>query len=142
MTIDNALASVAVKNIKTAVQWYENVIGRPADSAPMPELAEWQFPIERGKGMLLINKIAVVYGAGGSIGAAVAIAFAREGARVFSFNAIDIADSIQGTPLIELTSEAVSLPVIPRVATNFRTARAAARHMGKKGVGVILMIVD
>jgi 3-oxoacyl-[acyl-carrier protein] reductase len=142
--------------------------------------------------MLLKNKIAVVYGAGGAIGGAVARAFAREGARVFlagrtlaslervakeicdaggisyaaqvdaldghavdsyvnavveqaeridiSFNAIDIADSIQGTPLIELTPDAVSLPVMHRVATNFLTARAAARHMVKKGAGVILMI--
>jgi predicted enzyme related to lactoylglutathione lyase len=48
MTINNALASVAVKDIKTAVQWYEKVIGRPADSTPMPELAEWQFPIGGG----------------------------------------------------------------------------------------------
>jgi NAD(P)-dependent dehydrogenase (short-subunit alcohol dehydrogenase family) len=142
--------------------------------------------------MLLKNKIAVVYGAGGAIGGAVARAFAREGATVFlagrtlagleraaseiadaggishtaqvdaldaravdryvnavvkqagridiSFNAIDIADSIQGTPLIELTPEAVSLPVMHRVATNFLTARAAVRHMVKEGAGVILMI--
>lgn len=33
--------------------------------------------------MLLENRVAVLYGAGGSIGAAVARAFAREGARVF-----------------------------------------------------------
>ncbi len=33
--------------------------------------------------MLLKNKTAVVYGAGGAIGSAVARAFAREGARVF-----------------------------------------------------------
>src|SRR5688572_14000431 len=33
--------------------------------------------------MLLENKVAVVYGAGGSIGGAVARAFAYEGARVF-----------------------------------------------------------
>ena len=33
--------------------------------------------------MLLENKNAVIYGAGGAIGAAVALAFAREGARVF-----------------------------------------------------------
>ncbi len=33
--------------------------------------------------MLLKNKNAVIYGAGGSIGGAVALAFAREGARVF-----------------------------------------------------------
>ena len=32
------------------------------------------------------------------------------------------------------------MPVMHRVATNFLTARAAARHMVKKGVGVILMI--
>jgi NADP-dependent 3-hydroxy acid dehydrogenase YdfG len=34
-------------------------------------------------GMLLENKSAVVYGAGGAIGGTVARAFAREGARVF-----------------------------------------------------------
>ncbi|PTL76500.1 SDR family NAD(P)-dependent oxidoreductase [Vitiosangium sp. GDMCC 1.1324] len=33
--------------------------------------------------MLLENKVAIIYGAGGSIGGAVARAFAREGARVF-----------------------------------------------------------
>ena len=33
--------------------------------------------------MLLENNVVVVYGAGGSIGGAVARAFAREGARVF-----------------------------------------------------------
>jgi len=33
--------------------------------------------------MLLENKVAIIYGAGGPIGGAVARAFAREGARVF-----------------------------------------------------------
>ncbi len=33
--------------------------------------------------LLLENKVAVIYGAGGPIGGAVASAFAREGARVF-----------------------------------------------------------
>jgi len=33
--------------------------------------------------MMLKNKVAVVYGAGGAIGGAVARAFAREGARLF-----------------------------------------------------------
>lgn len=33
--------------------------------------------------MLLENKVAVIYGAGGPIGGTVARAFAREGARVF-----------------------------------------------------------
>jgi DNA-directed RNA polymerase specialized sigma24 family protein len=40
---------------------------------------EWGNPME----MLLENKTAVIYGAGGAIGGAVARAFAREGARVF-----------------------------------------------------------
>ncbi len=43
MSIDNALASVAVKDLKTAVGWYEQLLGRPADSTPMPEVAEWKF---------------------------------------------------------------------------------------------------
>ena len=43
MAIENALASVAVKNLKAATPWYEKVFGRPADSAPMPEVAEWKF---------------------------------------------------------------------------------------------------
>jgi NAD(P)-dependent dehydrogenase (short-subunit alcohol dehydrogenase family) len=33
--------------------------------------------------MLLQNKVAVIYGAGGAIGSAIALAFAREGARLF-----------------------------------------------------------
>jgi hypothetical protein len=43
MTISNALASVAVKDIKSAAQWYTKLIGRPADGAPMPDLVEWKF---------------------------------------------------------------------------------------------------
>lgn len=46
MSIDNVLASVAVKDLKAAVAWYEQLLRRPADSTPMPELAEWKF--ERG----------------------------------------------------------------------------------------------
>ena len=46
MPILNALASVAVKNLAAAVVWYEKVFGRPPDSRPMPEVAEWKF--ERG----------------------------------------------------------------------------------------------
>ncbi|MBC7779209.1 MAG: VOC family protein [Proteobacteria bacterium] len=45
MTITNALASVAVKNLTTAAQWYEKVLRRTG-SKPMPELVEWVF--ERG----------------------------------------------------------------------------------------------
>lgn len=142
--------------------------------------------------MLLKNKYAVIYGAGGSIGGAVARAFAREGAHVFltgrtaaglesiaqevaamggkaevaevdafdeqaieshladtvrtagridiAFNAISVAESSQGTPLLELSAEVVSLPVMRRVASNFLTARVAAKHMVENGSGVILMM--
>jgi predicted enzyme related to lactoylglutathione lyase len=43
MSIDNALASVAVKDLTKASRWYEQLLGRPADSTPMPNLAEWKF---------------------------------------------------------------------------------------------------
>ena len=46
MAIMNAIASVAVNNLDTASEWYAKVLGRPADSRPMPEVAEWKF--ERG----------------------------------------------------------------------------------------------
>ena len=142
--------------------------------------------------MLLKNKNAIIYGAGGAIGGAVARAFAREGAKVFlagrtlakldkvakditaagggaetaqvdahdehaidehaaavvaksgridiSFNAIEIKGTIQGIPILEQSADDICLPVKNRVATNFLTARAAARHMVRDGKGVILMI--
>lgn len=43
MKIKNVLASVPVKNLKSASAWYEKIFGRPADSTPMPEVAEWKF---------------------------------------------------------------------------------------------------
>ena len=46
MLIKNALASVAVKDLDLAIKWYEKLFGKPADSRPMSELAEWKF--ERG----------------------------------------------------------------------------------------------
>src|SRR5258708_3101168 len=45
MPIENALASVAVKNVDAAAKWYEKIFNRPP-SRPMPEVAEWTF--ERG----------------------------------------------------------------------------------------------
>jgi predicted enzyme related to lactoylglutathione lyase len=54
MAITNALASVAVKDLNSAVQWYEKVIGKPPDSRPMPEVAEWKF--DRG-GWLQVYKL-------------------------------------------------------------------------------------
>jgi len=43
MAIINAIASVAVRDLETAAAWYERILGRPADSRPIPELAEWKF---------------------------------------------------------------------------------------------------
>jgi predicted enzyme related to lactoylglutathione lyase len=61
MKIDNAIASVAVKDLKTAAAWYERLFRRPADSTPMPEVAEWKF--ERG-GWLQVYKLPERAGAG------------------------------------------------------------------------------
>ena len=44
MKIENVLASVAVKDLVVAKEWYAKVFQRPADSTPMPEVAEWKFP--------------------------------------------------------------------------------------------------
>src|SRR6266571_9262868 len=138
--------------------------------------------------MLLENKVAVIYGAGGPIGGAVARAFAREGARVFlagrtpskldtvaneirstggsaftivvdatdeqavdscvdavveqvgsldiSFNLISYGDVQQ--PLTMLSVEAFLRPITTSMRTHFLTTRAAARHMMRRGSGVIL----
>jgi 3-oxoacyl-[acyl-carrier protein] reductase len=138
--------------------------------------------------VLLEHKVAVIYGAGGPIGGAVARAFAREGARVFlagrtkakldavadeiranggvadiavvdalderavdeyldalveqagaldiSFNVISYGDVQQ--PLMELSPEDFTHPITTAMRTQFLTTRAAARHMARRGSGVIL----
>ena len=74
--------------------------------------------------MLLENKNAVIYGAGGSIGSAVARAFAREGARVFlagrtleSFE--EVAEG--SAPLEEWPRRRKSMPSTRRRSTNTLT---------------------
>jgi NAD(P)-dependent dehydrogenase (short-subunit alcohol dehydrogenase family) len=141
--------------------------------------------------VLLENKNAVIYGGGGSVGGAVARAFAREGAKVFlagrtlatldkvageisaaggvaeaarvdaldeqavdehadavaekagsidvSFNAVSHGD-IHGTPLVEMPFEHFARPITNAIRAQFLTSRAAARHMAKRGSGVILAI--
>lgn len=138
--------------------------------------------------MLLENKVAVIYGAGGPIGGAVARAFAREGATLFlagrtqakldrvaadirsnggiahtavvdalderavgeyvdtvveqagridiSFNLISYGDVQQ--PLLEISLDDFLQPILNAMRSHFLTARAAARHMLKRGSGVIL----
>ena len=138
--------------------------------------------------MLLDNKVAVIYGAGGSICGAIARAFAREGAWVFlagrtkakldkvaadirandgaadtavvdaldeqavntyvdaiagqtgridiSFNVIGVGDVQQ--PLAQISVSDFLQPITNAMRTQFLTTRAAARHMVKRGSGVIL----
>jgi 3-oxoacyl-[acyl-carrier protein] reductase len=138
--------------------------------------------------MLLENKNAIIYGAGGAIGGAVARAFARQGARVFlagrtqakldrvageirshggvadtavvdaldeqavdkvvdavaaqagsidiSFNLVSYGDVQE--PLAEIAVEDFLRPITNAMRTQFLTTRAAARHMVKRGTGVIL----
>ena len=43
MPITNALASVAVKDLSSAVQWYQRLFGRQPDSRQEPDVAGWKF---------------------------------------------------------------------------------------------------
>lgn len=61
MSIQNALASLAVKDLDEAASWYEALFGRAADSRPMPGVAEWNFP--RG-GWLQVYALAARAGQG------------------------------------------------------------------------------
>ena len=49
MTVRNALASLAVRDISKSIEWYEQLFGRPADARPLREVAEWRF--ESGGGL-------------------------------------------------------------------------------------------
>jgi len=138
---------------------------------------------------LVEGKNAIIYGAGGGIGGAVARTFAREGARVHlagrtrdsleavanevasaggsaevavvdaldeegvdehvrdvvaragsvdvSFNLIKRGD-VQGTPLVEMTTDDLLRAAVNGLQSNFLTARAAGRRMIEQGSGVIL----
>ena len=61
MSIKNALASVAVKDLSSAARWYEKLLGKPPDSKPMPEVVEWKF--ERG-GWLQVYELPARAGSG------------------------------------------------------------------------------
>jgi 3-oxoacyl-[acyl-carrier protein] reductase len=82
--------------------------------------------------MLLEQKTAIVYGAGGPVGSAVAEAFAAEGARVHLAGRTrarlePVADRITG-----------SRPVEKAVSAHFTIATTVARHLAEGGGGVIL----
>jgi len=48
MAIENALASVAVKDLDRSAAWYAELLGSRGNR-PMPEVEEWMFP--RGGGL-------------------------------------------------------------------------------------------
>ena len=48
MAIDKVLADVAVDDFASALTWYERLLGRPADAAPMDGLAEWHLAEDGG----------------------------------------------------------------------------------------------
>ncbi|MFI7008381.1 VOC family protein [Streptomyces sp. NPDC050145] len=41
MNIARVLMVAPVRDIDAAVAWYERLLGRPADTRPMPSLADW-----------------------------------------------------------------------------------------------------
>jgi catechol 2,3-dioxygenase-like lactoylglutathione lyase family enzyme len=43
MTVKNALAGIAVRNLDASIGWYEKLLDRSPDARPMDGLAEWQF---------------------------------------------------------------------------------------------------
>ena len=53
-------------------------------------------------------------------------------------NATSLRGDLQGTPLLEMTAEDFTLPILTAARTSFITATAAARHMVEQGEGVIL----
>lgn len=53
MSGNSPIASIAVRHLGSAVQWYAALLGRPADVCPMRGEAEWRF--ERG-GWLQIHE--------------------------------------------------------------------------------------
>jgi NAD(P)-dependent dehydrogenase (short-subunit alcohol dehydrogenase family) len=61
----------------------------------------------------------------------------KAGSVDISFNLINRGD-VQGTPLIEMTTDDLLRAVVTGLQSNFITARAAARRMVEQGSGVIL----
>ena len=48
MTIEKFFAEISVNDIESARNWYERLLGRPNDTAPMDGLVEWHFSGGRG----------------------------------------------------------------------------------------------
>jgi 3-oxoacyl-[acyl-carrier protein] reductase len=56
-----------------------------------------------------------------------------------SFNAIGHGD-IHGTPVLQMPFDDFARPIMTSMRSQFLTARAAARHMARRGSGVILAV--
>ncbi len=76
----------------------------------------------------------------GSIEAHLEDVVSKAGGIDISFNATSIRGHLQGTPLVEMTLENFTAPIVVGSSTHFLTATAAARHMMKQGSGVILTL--
>src|SRR4030066_282199 len=79
--------------------------------------------------MLLQHKNAVIYGGGGAIA----------GGNDLCLESVRI-PHVQGPPFTELSFEEYAHPITAYTRTNFLTAKAVARHMVKRGSGVILTL--
>ena len=103
--------------------------------------------------MMLKDKVAVIYGAGGAIGGAVARAFASEGAKLFvtgrlrapvdavAREIVFAGGSAEAATIDALDEQAIARHlqyVIDRAY--FLTARLAARHMIPNKSGVIMTV--
>lgn len=63
----------------------------------------------------------------------------RAGGIDIALNAVGVAH-VQGVPLADLSLQDYWLPLETYLRTNFITSKAVARHMAKKGSGLILML--
>jgi predicted enzyme related to lactoylglutathione lyase len=94
MSIRNVLASVPVRDVNAAARWYEELLGRKADSRPMREVAEWKFD---GGGWLQVYELAERAG-GGSL--TLAVSSIEEEARRLEQLGIDTSDR-SSSPKVE-----------------------------------------
>src|SRR5919199_1190286 len=111
-----------------------SLIGRPMSSSRSVVIG--------GMTDLLHSKAAILYGAGGGLGGAVARTFAPEAGGIdVSFNLISRGD-VQGRPIVDLGLDEFLRAITAGATTLFLTARAAARHMAPRGSGAILHLTS
>ncbi|MFI0372925.1 SDR family NAD(P)-dependent oxidoreductase [Actinomadura sp. 1N219] len=92
--------------------------------------------------LLLQDKTAVIYGAGGAIGHAVARTFAREGARLLlTGRTLPKAEAL-AKEIAAGGGVAEAAQVNEHVRANFLTARLAGRRMVADGAGVIMTVTS